>query len=95
MSDRQHDDHWLTRPTTIRLLWRVFAAVLVLTVLAQLLIGIKGYFGVDGWFGFGAAFGFAACCAMVFVAKVLGYLLKRDENYYRALAAEEEADDDD
>ena len=76
------DDHWLARPTTIKLLWRVFAAVLALTVLAQVGISIKGYFGVDGWFGFGAVFGFLSCLAMVLVAKGLGYVLKRDENYY-------------
>ena len=82
------DDHWLARPSTIKLLWRVFAAVLALTVLAQVGISIKGYFGVDGWFGFGAAFGFLSCLAMVLVAKGLGFFLKRDENYYA------EGDDD-
>ena len=76
------DDHWLARPTTIRLLWRVFAAVLALTVLAQLVISVKGYFGVDGWFAFGAVFGFLSCLAMVLVAKGLGFFLKRDEDYY-------------
>ena len=76
------DDHWLARPSTIRLLWRVFAAVLALTVLAQVVIGVKGYFGVDGWFAFGAVFGFLSCLAMVLVAKALGFVLKRDEGYY-------------
>ena len=83
------DDHWLARPTTIKLLWRVFAAVLVLTVLAQVVIGIKGYFGVDGWFAFGAVFGFLSCLAMVLVAKGLGFVLKRNEDYY---TREEDAD---
>ena len=73
---------WLTRPRTITLLWRVFAVVLALTVLAQVVIGIKGYFGVDGWFAFGAVFGFLSCVAMVLVAKLLGFFLKRDERYY-------------
>jgi hypothetical protein len=82
------DDHWLARPTTIKLLWRVFAAVLALTVLAQLVVGVKGYFGADGWFGFGAAFGFLSCLAMVLFAKGLGFFLKRDEDYY-------ETEDDD
>lgn len=83
MSDHSQDDHWLVRPDTISLLWKIFIAILALTVLAQLAIGVKGYFGVDGWFGFGAAFGFGACLIMVVVAKGLGYVLKRDENYYR------------
>ena len=80
--NRNHDDHWLARPTTIKLLWRVFAVVLALTVIAQAFIYVKGYFGVDGWFGFGAAFGFLSCLAMVLFAKALGFALKRDEDYY-------------
>ncbi len=76
------DDHWLTRPETIRKLWIAFYAVLAITVLAQLGIKVKGYFGVDGWFAFGAAYGFFSCVAMVLVAKVLGAVLKRPEDYY-------------
>jgi hypothetical protein len=76
------DDHWLVRPATVRKLWIGFIAVLTLTVLAQLAIGIKGYFVVDGWLGFAAVFGFLSCVAMVLVAKGLGLLIKRPESYY-------------
>ena len=89
MNTRERDAHWLARPGTIRLLWRIFAAVLALLVGLQVLIGVKGYFGVDGWFGFGAAYGFLSCLAMVLVAKGLGYVLKRPEDYYTS-----ELDDD-
>ena len=82
MTDPSKHDHWLVRPTTIRRLWWVFVAVLTLTVFAQLVFPVKGYFGVDGWLGFGAVFGFLACLAMVLLAKVLGVLLKRDEHHY-------------
>jgi sterol desaturase/sphingolipid hydroxylase (fatty acid hydroxylase superfamily) len=82
MNESQQQDHWLARPTTIRLLWRIFIAVLAVLVLAQTVIQVKGYFGVDGWFGFGAVFGFLSCLAMVVFAKLLGYLLKRPEDYY-------------
>jgi len=51
-------------------------------VLAQAVIGVKGYFGADGRFGFGAVFGFLSCLAMVLVAKGLGFALKRGEDYY-------------
>jgi hypothetical protein len=78
------DDAWLARPGSIRLLWRVFWIVLALTVLAQLAFKVKGYFVVDGWFGFGAIFGFLACLAMVLVAKGLGFILKRQDDYYTA-----------
>jgi hypothetical protein len=76
------DDNWLARPQTVRRLWIVFIALLALTVLAQLVIKVKGYFGIDGWFGFGAGFGFLCCAAMVLVAKVLGPFLKRGDHYY-------------
>jgi len=85
MSDPQAKDkqlHWLVRPATIRWLWRIFGVVLGLTVAAQWFIEPHGTFGVDGTFGFNAWFGFLACVAMVVVAKLLGYLVKRPESYY-------------
>ncbi len=81
--NEKNDDHWLVRPDSIRLLWRIFWAVLALTVALEIFIKIKGYFGVDDWIGFGAAFGFLSCVAMVVFAKGLGFILKRDDNYYR------------
>ncbi len=82
MSEKPSSDHWLVRPDTIALLWKVLYGVLALTVFAQLFIYVKSYFAVDGWFGFGAAFGFISCVIMVIVARVLGYFLKRDQDYY-------------
>lgn len=81
MSDRE-DGHWLTRPATIRKLWWIFSGILALTVLAQLVWYVKGYFTVDGWFGFGAVYGFVSCLIMVLVAKGLGFVLKRPNDYY-------------
>ncbi len=82
MNEPRDTDHWLVRPSTITLLWRLFIAVLAGLVALQLVIKVKGYFGVDGWFGFGAAFGFLSCAAMVIGAKALGFMLKRPEDYY-------------
>ena len=84
MNDGRQQEHWLTRPATIRRLWWGFAVLLSLTVVAQLFVDVKGYFGVDGWIGFGAVFGFSSCLAMVLVAKGLGVLLKRRQDYYTA-----------
>jgi hypothetical protein len=63
--------------------------VLALTVAAHFVIKVKGYFGIDAWYGFGAAFGFLSCVLMVVVAKGLGVVLKRDQDYYAG-----EQDDD-
>ena len=81
MTDR-NGKHWLTRPETIRKLWWIFTSVLVLTVLAQLVVYVKGYFTVDGWFGFGAIYGFLSCVLMVLFARGLGVFLKRPSDYY-------------
>ena len=83
------DDHWLVRPSTILLLWRVGLAVLALTVLADLVLVPHPYFGIDGSFGFYAWYGFLGCTAMVLVAKGLGLLLSRKDTYY----LEEDSDD--
>ncbi|WP_198556613.1 hypothetical protein [Paraglaciecola sp. MB-3u-78] len=74
--------HWLVRPSTIRKLWIGSSILLALTVLAQTVIYVKGYFGFDAWFGFGAVYGFVSCLVMVLVAKLLGLVLKRPQDYY-------------
>jgi uncharacterized membrane protein len=79
---RRKDDAWLARPSSVRLLWWIFAAVLALSVAAQAIVKVKGYFDVDGWFAFGAVYGFLACFLMVVFAKVLGWFVKRAEDYY-------------
>ena len=75
-------EHWLARPATIRLLWRVFIAVLALTVAAEILFGHEGHFAVERLFGFNALYGFLACAGMILFAKGLGLLLKRRDDYY-------------
>ncbi len=76
------DDHWLTRESTIRMLWIVFAIVLALTVLMDLLVSHHPYFGLDGTLGFGAWFGFTSCIVLIVVAKGLGWMLKRPDTHY-------------
>lgn len=76
------DNHWLTRPATIRKLWWAFGIVLALTVLAQVFIPVKGKFPLDSSFAFGAWYGFGCCVFMVLGARVLGWWLKRPEDYY-------------
>lgn len=82
MSIEGENDHWLVRLRTIRRLWIAFSAVLALLVILQFVIKVKGYFGIDGWPGFAALFGFLCCVGMVLMAKGLGKLLKRKENFY-------------
>lgn len=79
---RPDSDHWLVRPRTIRLLWWIFGAILALTVAGQFFIHFHAYFEVDGWFGFYAIYGFLTCVGMVVLAKLLGLVLKRPDDYY-------------
>ncbi len=82
MANQDEPLHWLVRPATIRKLWIGLSIVLAAVVLAQTVVYIKGYFGVDAWFGFGAVYGFVCCMLMVLVAKLLGLVLKRPQDYY-------------
>lgn len=75
-------DHWLVRPTTIRMLWVVFLGVLAATVAADLFVDSHAVFGIDGTFGFAAWYGFASCVILVGGAKLLGFVLKRSDTYY-------------
>lgn len=79
---RSADKHWLDEPRNVRLVWRLFIGVLVLTVAAELVVHLHPHFGIDSIFGFHAWFGFLACIAMIVVAKGIGLLLKRPETYY-------------
>ncbi len=74
--------HWLQRKTTIKKLWIILYCLLAISVLVELFVDVKAYFGLDGSFGFSAWFGFGACVLMVLFAKLLGWLIKRDEQYY-------------
>lgn len=84
MSERDTDDHWLVRPTTIRGLWIVFICVLAGLVLADLFVDHHGKFVVDGTFGFSAWYGFLSCLVLVVFAKGLGVILKRRDDYYES-----------
>jgi hypothetical protein len=75
--------HWLDEPRNVRLLWRLYLAVLALTVLAELAVTMHPHFRVEDLFGFHALYGFFACLAMIIAAKALGALLKRPDGYYR------------
>jgi len=52
-----NDRHWLDEPCNVRLLWRLFLAVLALTVLVEPLVDLHPHFAVEGLFGFHAWFG--------------------------------------
>lgn len=74
--------HWLTQPRTIRRLWMGGGVMLAGLVLADFFVDAHPSFGVDGTFGSYAWYGLISCVAMILVAKGLGVLLKRKDDYY-------------
>lgn len=72
----------LIRSSTRRVLWGIFIAVLVLTVVAELLVVAPSHEGLAGTFGFGSWFGFVACAVLILFAKGLGVFLERPDTYY-------------
>jgi len=66
----------------IRNAWVLFSIVLAVTLIVEFFVPGKTPFESTQWWGFGAVFGFFSCFIMVVVAKVLGYVLKKPENYY-------------
>ncbi len=76
--------HWLDEPRNVKRLWRGFLIVLVLTVVAELVVSLHPHFEIESVPGFNALYGFLSCAAMIVVAKLLGYLIKRRDTYYEA-----------
>jgi hypothetical protein len=64
------------------MIWRVFLAGLAVTVAAQLFIDTHPYFAVERLFAWNALYGFLACAALIVIARALGALLKRRDDYY-------------
>lgn len=67
----------------IRRLWLVFIAILAASVLFEFAVHEEPHFAVERVFGAYAIYGFAACAALILIAKAIGLLLKRPDDYYR------------
>jgi Na+/phosphate symporter len=74
--------NWFYKKTSIKKLWIGAIVILVLTVLAEIVIALHPNFEVEALFGFHALFGFVTCIVMVVFAKLLGFLIKRKDDYY-------------
>ena len=74
--------HWLYRPGTTRKLWIAGIIILLLTIVAEPFISLHPHFSIEKLFSFYSLFGFISCVVMVVVAKLLGVLVKRKDDYY-------------
>jgi hypothetical protein len=64
------------------MLWKIFIAILSLSVVAQFFVEGHPHFAPERLFAWNALYGFLACAALILGAKALGLLIKRDERYY-------------
>ena len=74
--------HWLYQVQNRKKIWIAGCLILAVTVFLEFFIHVHTAFKVTGFFGFNALFGFLSCVAMVVFAKLLGYLIKRRDDYY-------------
>lgn len=79
--------HWLYREENRRKLWMIQGAILVLAIIPEFFVHHHQHFKeqgivIDSTWGFFAWYGFMTCAAMVIGAKILGFLLKRKDDYY-------------
>jgi len=59
-----------------------FYAALAVLLAVDFFVAKHGHFAWEEAPGFYAAYGFIGCVGLIFVAKGLRYLVKRDEGYY-------------
>ena len=74
---------WVYRDSTKRMLMMMLIAGCILSIVVELFVGERhAHFAIDAHFGFFAALGFGACTVMIFLAKLLGLILKVPTNFY-------------
>lgn len=74
---------WFDKPQNIKRLKIGFYILLVLLVLPDFFVHKHTLFSsIEAVPGFYALFGFISCVAIILISKLLGFALKKDENYY-------------
>ncbi|EPR36330.1 hypothetical protein dsx2_1247 [Desulfovibrio sp. X2] len=81
MSKKTEQD-FFERPDVRRVLWWLLWGSCALTVLLELWWTPPIHFHFADFFGFEAVLGFVSCAVLIVGAKLLGYLLKKPEDYY-------------
>lgn len=74
--------HWLVKPTTIKLLWVGGIALLAFVTWLGTTVHPHATFGIEGTLAFNSWYGFVTCLGMVVFAKLLGLVLSKKDTYY-------------
>ena len=70
------------KPENVKRFLRFFYASLVVLLVVDLFIHKHADFPWEAATDFFAVYGFVSCVLLIFIAKILRSLIKRDENYY-------------
>lgn len=74
---------WFDHPQNIKRLKIGFYILLALLVLPDFFMHKHTYFSsIEAIPGFYALFGFISCVAIILISKLLGFVLKKKEDYY-------------
>ena len=79
---RRKELTFLDPPRNRRRVRIVFYLSLAVLLIADFFIAKHGHFPWETKPEFFAAYGFLACVSLIFVAKILRFLVRRDEGYY-------------
>lgn len=69
-------------PRNVNILLICFFAGLAVLLVIDFFIHKHAYFEWEGYPDFFAAYGFISCVLLIYIAKLLRLLVKRDEDYY-------------
>ncbi|MBL4903850.1 MAG: hypothetical protein JKY62_14530 [Desulfocapsa sp.] len=75
---------YFDQPKTKKMLWRLLWAICILSLLLEFFIQRKVHFPQEDFFGFYGLLGFIACSCSILLAKLVGFFLKKGEDYYDA-----------
>jgi hypothetical protein len=80
--DEKKEFDFFDRPKVIRGLWISLYVVCGLLIIPDFFMRGEPHFRVDGLFGFYALLGFVSCSVLILFSKLVGFLLKKREDYY-------------
>ena len=75
--------NFLDKPKNRKRVLRYFFLSLALLLVIDFFIHKHAEFPWEGAPVFYAVYGFTACVSLIFIAKLLRFLVKRDEDYYK------------
>ena len=73
---------WVDNPANVTRAFHILIVICVALFLTDFVYARHGNFEFEHYWGYYGVFGFVAFCTVIFGAKTLRVLIKRDEDYY-------------